>query len=157
MRVVNATMDDLKGWLDLAAEVEYLFGPMVSDPKFIHALEKNINQDSAFCVRDNDGLAGSRLLGGILFSASNAPKYKIGWLSVSSQARNKGIATALIRHILKLVDVPSEVVVTTFGNDIPDGQPARMLYQKFGFIPLDELIPNGPEGGSRQKFKLDVS
>lgn len=157
MRVVNATMDDFKGWLELASEVEYLFGPMVSDSQFIQALEENIKQNNAYCVRDNDGLPGSRLLGGILFSASNAPKYKIGWLSVSSQARNKGIATALVRHILKLVDVPSEVVVTTFGNDTPDGQPARKLYQKFGFIPLDELIPNGPEGGSRQKFKLDVS
>lgn len=157
MRVVNATMDDLNGWLELASEVEYLFGPMVSDPNFIQALEKNINQNSAFCVRENDGLPGSRLLGGILFSASNAPRYKVGWLSVSAQARNKGIATALLRHILKLIDVPAEVVVTTFGYDIPDGQPARKLYQKFGFVPLDELIPNGPEGGSRQKFKLVVT
>ncbi|MBU7315103.1 GNAT family N-acetyltransferase [Paenibacillus oleatilyticus] len=155
MKVASATMDDLKGWLELASEVEYLFGPMVNDPKFIQALEKNINQDSAYCVRENDGLPGSKLLGGILFSASNAPKYKIGWLSVSSKARNKGIATALVGHVLRLITVPSEVVVITFGDDIPDGQPARKLYQKFGFIPLDELIPNGPEGGSRQKFKLD--
>ncbi len=157
MKVVCATMDDLKGWLALASEVEYLFGPMVKDPKFIQALEKNINQNSAFCVRENDGLAGSRLLGGILFSSSNAPKYKIGWLSVSSQTRNRGIATALVGHVLRLITVPSEVVVTTFGDDIPDGQPARMLYQKFGFIPLDELIPDGSEGGSRQKFKLNVN
>ncbi|MET3291049.1 UNVERIFIED_CONTAM: hypothetical protein ABID98_003619 [Brevibacillus sp. OAP136] len=35
MKVVNATKDDIAGWLELAAEVEYLFGPMVNDPKFI--------------------------------------------------------------------------------------------------------------------------
>ncbi len=157
MRVDNATMDDLNGWLELASEVEYLFGPMVSDPKFIQALEKNINQKCAFCVRENDGLPGSVLLGGILFSSSNAPNYKIGWLAVSSRARNKGIATALLRHILRLVVAPAEVTVTTFGDDIPDGRPARKLYQKFGFVPLDTLIPNGPEGGSRQKFKLLVT
>jgi ribosomal protein S18 acetylase RimI-like enzyme len=157
MNVVNATKDDLEGWLELASEVEYLFGPMVDDPKFIQALEKNINQHNAFCVRENDGLPGSRLLGGILFSSSNAPNYKIGWLSVSSQARNNGIAAALLSHILKLVDVPAEVSVTTFGDDISDGRPARRFYQKFGFVPLEDLIPNGPEGGTRQKFKLIIT
>ncbi|MEC0093786.1 GNAT family N-acetyltransferase [Paenibacillus macquariensis] len=154
MKAVNATKDDLNEWLELASEVEYLFGPMVSDPKFIQALEKNINQCNAFCVRENDGLPGSRLLGGVLFSSAGAPSYKIGWLAVSSRARNKGIATELLRHILKLVEVPAEVSVTTFGNDIPDGRPARNLYQKFGFVSQIESIPNGPEGGSRQKFKL---
>jgi ribosomal protein S18 acetylase RimI-like enzyme len=154
MKVVNATKEDLSKWLELASEVEYLFGPMVSDPKFIQAIEKNINQCSAFCVRENDGLPGSRLLGGVLFSSAGAPSYKIGWLAVSSLGRNKGIATELLRHILKLVDVPAEVSVTTFGDDIADGRPARKFYQKYGFVPQEESIPNGPEGGSRQKFKL---
>ncbi|SCW71383.1 Ribosomal protein S18 acetylase RimI [Paenibacillus tianmuensis] len=157
MRVVNAMMDDLSGWLELASEVECLFGPMVSDPKFIQALEKNINRNSAFCVRENDGLPGAVLLGGVLFSSSDAPNYKIGWLAVSARARNKGIATALLRHILGLTDVPAEFTVTTFGDDIPDGRPASKLYQKFGFVPLDTLIPNGPEGGGRQKFKLIIT
>lgn len=40
--------------VELASEVEYLFGLMVSDPQFIQAIEKNINQCSAFCVREND-------------------------------------------------------------------------------------------------------
>lgn len=91
-----------------------------------------------------------------MFSTTNAPNYKIGWLAVSIRARNKGVATALLKHILALVDVPSDVTVTTFGEDIPDGQSARRLYQKFGFIPQMDSIPNGPEGGSRQKFKLTI-
>ncbi|GIP37377.1 N-acetyltransferase [Paenibacillus sp. J31TS4] len=157
MRVVNATLDDLKGWLELASEVEFLFGPMGNDPKFIQAVEKNMKQGSAFCVRDNDGLPGSKLLGGLLFSSSNAPNYKIGWLSVSSQARNKGVATALVGHVLRRTPAPAEVTVITFGEDSPDGQPARKFYEKLGFLPLDERIPNGPEGGSRQKFKLVLS
>ncbi|KRF13564.1 GNAT family N-acetyltransferase [Paenibacillus sp. Soil787] len=157
MNVVNATKDDLNGWLELAIEVEYLFGPMVSDPKFIQTLEKNINQSNAFCVREDDGASGSFLLGGILFSSVGAPSYKIGWLAVSSRARNKGIATELLKHVLKVVDFPAEVTVITFGNDIPDGEPARRLYQKFGFVPQDEPVPNGPEGGSRQRFKLVIT
>lgn len=31
-----------------------------------------------------------------------------GWLADSSRARNKGIATVLLRHILKLVEVPAD-------------------------------------------------
>jgi hypothetical protein len=64
---------------------------------------------------------------------------------------------ALLKHILQLVEIPSDISVTTFGDDIPDGQPARRLYQKFGFIPLMELISNGPEGGSRQMFRLTIT
>jgi len=154
MKVVNAALEDINGWLELAAEVESLFGPMVEDPKFLLALEKNIHRQTAFCVRENDGMPGSRLLGGVLFSNSRAPSYEIGWLAVSSQARNKGVATALLRHLLKLVVAPAEVSVITFGEEIAGGRPARDFYQKFGFIPATELIPNGPEGGTRQKFKL---
>ncbi|BBH22072.1 hypothetical protein Back11_34170 [Paenibacillus baekrokdamisoli] len=64
----------------------------------------------------------------------------------------------VVNATLTLVEVPAEVSVVTFGDDIPDGRPARRLYQKFGFLPLEELIPNGPEeGGSRQKFMLMIT
>ena len=66
------------------------------------------------------------------------------------------MATRLLNHIQSLVQPPAEVSVITFGDDIPDGQAARRLYQKFGFIPSNELIPNGPEGGSRQQFILTI-
>lgn len=42
MSVVKAAEGDLNGWLELAADVEHLFGPMVSDPRFIQVIEKNI-------------------------------------------------------------------------------------------------------------------
>jgi hypothetical protein len=138
MKVVHATMDDINEWLMLAAEVEYLFGPMVNDPNFIQGLERSIGRNTAFCIRKNDGPPGSPLLGGLLWS-SNAPVYKISWLSVSSQARKQGV-----------------IFVTTFGEDVVDGKPARMFYKRFGFVPLDEQLPNGPEGGSRQKYKMII-
>ncbi|MEK4238333.1 GNAT family N-acetyltransferase [Paenibacillus sp. FSL H7-0714] len=157
MNVVNATMEDIRGWLELAAEVESLFGPMVDDPNFTLALEKNIRRESAFCVRENNGSPGSRLLGAVLFSSSNAPNYKIGWLSVSAIERNKGVATALLNNILESIETPAEIFVTTFGEDHPEGQPARRFYQKFGFFPLQDGVPNGLEGGSRQNFKLTIA
>ncbi|MGG0816080.1 GNAT family N-acetyltransferase [Paenibacillus alvei] len=157
MKVVNAAHEDSEQWLQLAAEVEYLFGPMVEVPDFLDALHKSIEMGRAFCIRENDEGPGAPLLGGVFFSSSSAPLYKIHWLSVSSRAREQGVATAILRHILRLVHPPAEVLVTTFGEDIADGQPARRLYQKFGFVPLDEAVPNGPEGGSRQKFKLSIN
>lgn len=45
---------------------------------FVQALEKNIDRGSTFCLRENDGSPSTRLIGGILFSSSNAPKYKLG-------------------------------------------------------------------------------
>lgn len=155
MKVVHATMDDINEWLKLAAEVEYLFGPMVNDPNFIKGLERKIGRSTAFCIRKIDGPPGSPLLGGLLWS-STPPVYKIGWLSVSSQAREQGVATKLLNYVFALVKAPAEIFVTTFGEDVDDGQPARMFYTKFGFVPLDEQLPNGPEGGSRQKFKMLV-
>jgi hypothetical protein len=45
------------------------------------------------------------------------------------------------------------VLVDTFGEDSIDGYPARRLYESFGFVP-SECLPDGPEGGSRQRFRL---
>ncbi|KQO18475.1 GNAT family N-acetyltransferase [Paenibacillus sp. Leaf72] len=157
MKAVNATKEDIQSWLALASEVEHLFGPMVDSPKFLQALEKNIQQNRAFCVREKDGPPGARLLGGLLFSSSQAPLYKIGWLSVAREARSKGVATLLLNHILMLIPTSSELTVTTFGEDVLEGLPARRLYEKFGFVPLPLAIPAGPEGGSRQMFRLAIS
>ncbi|WP_256760444.1 GNAT family N-acetyltransferase [Cohnella sp. WQ 127256] len=155
MIVWNAIEEDIASWLRLASEVEYLFGLMAEDPIFLQALQKNISRGSAFCIRENDGPPGSSLLGGLLFSSSAAPLYNIGWLAVASRARKSGVATALMTYVLTLVPSPAEVTVTTFGTDIADGLPARELYIKNGFKP-DERVANGPEGGSRQKFKLKI-
>ncbi|SDE18531.1 Ribosomal protein S18 acetylase RimI [Paenibacillus sp. UNCCL117] len=156
MKVVHAVEKDMPGWLELAAEVEYLFGPMVEEPGFIRALEKHINARSAFCIREQDGPPGAQLLGGLLFSSTHAPVYKLGWLSVNAGARGRGVATTLVRHAFSGVVRPAEVAVVTFGPDIPDGQPARELYRKLGFRPSADKLPAGPEGGSRQKFILQL-
>lgn len=70
----------------------------------------------------NDGPPGSPLLGGVLWSA-NPPIYKIGWLSVSSEARKQGVGTELLNYVFTLVESPAEVLVTTFGKDVVDGHP----------------------------------
>ena len=102
----EGTREDVPSWLEIAREVEPLFGPM---PEFEATLLRNIARGTALCVRDASG----QVLGGALLGA----------------------------------------LADTFGADSIEGHPARRLYESFGFVPAEHL-PRGPEGGSRQRFRL---
>ena len=151
MLVQRAGHADVPQWLVLAAEVEWLFGPMVDNPDFHRALRKNIDRGTAYCVREGDGPPGTPLLGGLLFSP-HPPRYTIGWLVVAHLWRRHGTGRLLVEHVCALVQPPAEIVVTTFGADSAAGQPARRFYQRLGFQPAEQASP-GPEGGSRQVFR----
>jgi ribosomal protein S18 acetylase RimI-like enzyme len=154
--VVNrAQMADFHPWLDLAMEVEYLFGPMVSDQNFHRALRKNIQRGSAYCVRNGDGNPGNPLIGGLLIS-SKPPLFEIGWLAVIEEFRRKGMGELLVTHALEHVQTPAEVTVITFSKDCPEGIPARNFCLKMGFLP-DGPAPVGPEGCMRQVFRLKIA
>jgi ribosomal protein S18 acetylase RimI-like enzyme len=152
MQIALAQLTDLPAWLDLAAEVEPLFGPMVDDPGFRAALERNIARQTAFCVREHGGQPGAPLMGALLFSATHAPHYQIGWLAVARRWRRRGVAQMLVEHCFQLVQPPAELSVVTFGADNVAGRPARRFYERLGFTAA-EAAPNGPEGGTRQVFR----
>ena len=61
------------------------------------------------------------------------PLYTIGWLAVAGQHRRRGIGQRLLGHVIGLVEIPCELVVTTFGADNPAGEPARRFYERMGF------------------------
>jgi GNAT superfamily N-acetyltransferase len=152
MHVTLAQPADIPAWLELAAEVEPLFGPMVAGPGFHAALERNIARQTAFCVREQDGAPGVPLMGALLFSATHAPHYKIGWLAVAQRWQRQGVAHTLVEHCFRLVQPPAELSVVTFGADNLAGSPARRFYERMGFQAA-EAAPNGPEGGARQVFR----
>jgi GNAT superfamily N-acetyltransferase len=154
MRVQTAELRDVRSWLDLAAEVEPLFGDLLGRADFYAALLRGIARQTAFCVRADDGPAGAPLLGGLLFSPSrpDRPDARIGWLAVAARARRGGIGRRLVEHVIGLVEPPAEVTVETFGEDVAAGRPARRLYEQLGFVAAEPLPP-GPEGGSRQRYR----
>ena len=152
MHVDLAQPADIPAWLDLAAEVEPLFGPMVADPTFHAALERNIERHTAFCIREQDGAPDTPLMGGLLFSAAHAPHYKIGWLAVAQRWRRQGVAQALVEHCFQFIQPPAELSVITFGADNLAGRPARHFYARMGFQAV-EAAPTGPEGGTRQVYR----
>jgi len=142
--VSEGTRADIASWLELAREVEPLFGPM---PDFESTIRRNISRGTALCVRDGDG----RVLGGVLLRA--APHTQITWLAVRSSARRQGVGHALVAAALCRCPPPCDVLVDTFGEDNVEGYPARRLYESFGFMP-GEYLAEGPAGGSRQRFRL---
>ena len=117
MQIALAQPADIPAWLDLAAEVEPLFGPMVADPGFHAALERNIARQTAFCIREQDGAPSRPLMGALLFSATHAPHYTIGWLAVAQRWQRQGVAHMLVEHCFRLVQSPAELSVVTFGAD----------------------------------------
>jgi GNAT superfamily N-acetyltransferase len=154
--IAVAEVADIPAWLVLAAEVEPLFGPMVADPLFHAALERAIRREMAFCVRDPGGLPGDPLLGGLLFSASHAPIYTIGWLAVAARARRHGIGRRLVARALALAVPPATVEVVTFVSEDVAGAPARQLYAALGFVPA-ERTTFPPSDAPRQVFRLQIA
>ncbi|MGW8982238.1 GNAT family N-acetyltransferase [Streptomyces parvus] len=66
-------------------------------------------------------------------------------------------AALIAEAMLRYVSGPGTVEVVTFGPDHPGAveSGARAFYEKLGFAPGEPTEP-GPEGGSRQIYRLDV-
>ena len=151
-RVTEATNSDIAPWLKLARQVEHLFGPMINHG-FDRAVLANIERSSAFCVRSEN--QPQVLAGALLFDYRYAPYYRLTWMAVDTILRRKGIGQLLVNHALERITSPCSIEVITFGEDHPGGLPARRFYESFGFRPVLDQKP-GPEGGSRQKYLLQI-
>jgi len=145
--VVSAVDADIPSWLGLVGEGEPLFGPM---PDFETHLRRGIARGTALCVRSSsDAVVGGMLLSGPTRAAIN-------WLAVRSTARRQGVGSALVAEAICRFPPSANITVDTFGEDNLEGQSARRLYESFGFV-ASEPLPNGPEGGTRQRFRLAPS
>ncbi|MET8625532.1 GNAT family N-acetyltransferase [Kitasatospora sp. NPDC004669] len=153
MTVRLARPDDLRGFLALAAEVEHWFGPMVAEPGFHRAVGRSLDRGLATVVEDGRGV-----LGGLLFG-NRPPLHHLHWLVVAEHARGTGVGRALVEDALRRhVRAPATVEVVTFGADHPGAvtSGARVFYERLGFTPAEPAAP-GPEGGSRQVYRLHVA
>ena len=140
-----ATDADIPSWLEIVREVAPLFGPM---SMLDVSIRNKIEHGDALCVRAaQGGVIGGLLLGG------TPPDHWIRWLAVRRSARGQGAGAALMTAALDRFAAPCTISLATFGSDNLEGQPARRLYERFGFV-AHEMLPLGPEGGTRQLFKL---
>ena len=143
--VCLAGIEDIPSWLEIVSEVEPLFGPM---PMFETMLKNNIAAHTALCVRADVGI----VIGGLLLGGT-PPDNWIRWFAVRKSSRGRGLGTKLIQEVLLQCPAPCTVSLATFGADNTDGLPARALYERLGFVAC-EMLPRGPEGGTRQLYKM---
>ncbi|TCO32591.1 ribosomal protein S18 acetylase RimI-like enzyme [Kribbella steppae] len=156
VRVELATEADVPVILGLAGEVEHWFGPMVGNPGFQRAVDEHVVQQRALVAF---GPAGEPA-GAVLFGGSS-PRFAVHWLVVSDRLRGQGVGSSLMSAVMERLTngnglAAGEVVdVVTFGADHPGAitSGARVFYERLGFTPA-EPAPDGPEGGSRQVFRL---
>ncbi|NEE20860.1 GNAT family N-acetyltransferase, partial [Streptomyces sp. SID7499] len=86
------------------------------------------------------------------------PTYHVHWLVTAEHLRGAGVGRLLMAEAMRrYVTGPGTVEVITFGPDHPGAveSGARVFYERLGFRPGEPADP-GPEGGSRQLYRLDV-
>lgn len=130
MIVQTATPDDFGNWIELAREVEPLFGPMADQAPFRRALEQALAAGQGFCIRPDDAASGTGLCGGIIISTEHN---RIDWFAVASRWRTNGFGTALLKHAMDCLDTQRDICVQTFAPGTAEGEAARRLYLMSGF------------------------
>jgi len=127
LRAETAARSDIPSWLELAAEVEPLFGPM---PGLGERIRRGIDQGTALVVRDPREV----VLGAALLGAGTGPgDRRIGWLAVRCSARRRGVGSALLAEILRRSQAPASLAAICVGPGVPGGEAAAGLYRAFGF------------------------
>lgn len=130
---------DERWWLQLAAEVEPLFGPMVGDSGFLAAIRNAIGFGNAL------GAEVQGVLVGIV--AFDREANEITWLAVGARHRGRGYGELLIKAAVQALAADRDVFVQTFAPHVAVGCAARRLYLSNGFVDVRraELNPAGIE------------
>ncbi|HEY9069995.1 MAG TPA: GNAT family N-acetyltransferase [Candidatus Ozemobacteraceae bacterium] len=128
-------LEDIPAWLELAREVEPLFGPMADSEEFRSGIRQVILDGSAFCGETEDGA-----IGGII--ALNRPGNEISWLAVSSACRGKGIGRLLMETAVRELNPTADILVQTFAGGISSGAAARALFTGYGFTDAEAAGKN---------------
>lgn len=118
---------DYNTWLELAKEVEFLFGPMADSKDFQNGIKQSIKNNSAFGVENEKGS-----LAGII--AIDREKNEILWLAVSKKHRGNGYGEILVKKAIEEFVDNGSISVQTFSEKVNEGKSARFIYEKNGFV-----------------------
>lgn len=126
LTVEAAVVADFSEWLELAREVEPMFGPMAEDDGFKAALLQVIENGEGFRLRSADGFFQGAI-------AICRDLNSIEWLAVAKQGRGCGCGRKLLERALAELAHDRPIVVQTFAKSVEEGAAARNLYERFGF------------------------
>lgn len=128
MRIREAREKDLPALLELARQVEPLFGPMVEEPGFVPGLSGAVRSGDVLCADSRS--EGGTLAGAVII----APEpNEVAWLAVAHSARGRGAGRSLLEKALERLDSRRPVRVVTFAPGVLEGEAARRLYVGCGF------------------------
>lgn len=126
---------DYNSWIELAKEVEPLFGPMSDSQEFQDGIKFCIQNNNAFGIRSDDGA-----LAGVI--AVDRDNNEILWLAVGKKFRGNKYGDMLVRKAIDELQGNGDIYVQTFSSDIEEGKSARTIYGKNGFIVLKDAGKN---------------
>lgn len=127
MKIDVVGKKDIVTWLDLAKEVEPIFGPMIGQDDFHTALKAIISSQHAYCARDESG----KPLGIV---AVSPVENQILWLAVFAASKRQGIGKKLLDYAMNQLNESAPIRVQTFSDSVPAGASARKLYLAAGFL-----------------------
>lgn len=127
--------NDYQAWLELAKEVEPLFGPLVNSQEFQKGIKDCIKNQNAYCLEDeNHNVVG--------IIALNRKENEITWLAVGEKYRGKKSGQKLVEKAIKELESNGDIYVQTFSSEAKEGMFARKLYEKNGFKELKRAGKN---------------
>jgi GNAT superfamily N-acetyltransferase len=120
------TQRDIDQWMQLAKEVEPLFGKLVGNEDFKEGIKSCVYHLCALCIEHSD-----QDIAGII--AIDKEKNEICWLAVKNEYRGYGYGRQLLAAAIDCLDTKRPIYVQTFSAQTSAGIAARNLYLQFGF------------------------
>ncbi len=126
---------DYDTWIELAREVEFLFGPMVCSVEFQEGVKKCIQDKNAFGIENEKG----HLTGIIALDRNNN---EISWLAVGKKYRGNHYGEKLVKKAIEELERKGDIYVQTFSETVGEGKSARNIYERNGFIDFKDAGKN---------------
>ncbi len=127
--------NDREAWLNLAGEVEPLFGPMLASPDFNEAISTCIANNDAWGIENEEGEVA-----GIM--ALDRSANEISWLAVAKRHRGNNYGDMLVKKAIMELDAGGDIHVQTFASGVDEGKAARAVYERNGFVHVKNAGPN---------------
>ncbi len=128
-------IQDYDFWIELAEEVESLFGPMIDSKEFQDGIKDCIQKNNAFGIENEQGN-----LTGII--ALDRVKNEILWLAVAKNYRGYNYGKKLIKKAIEELEDNGDIYVQTFSGKVNEGKNARNIYERNGFVDFKDAGKN---------------
>jgi len=126
---------DYDTWMELAEEVEPLFGPMIGSREFRDGIKDCIKSNNAFGIENEKGI-----LAGII--ALDRKNNEISWLAVGKKYRGNNYGEKLVKKAIEELESNGDIYVQTFSEKVIEGKTARNIYERNGFIGFKDAGKN---------------